>query len=276
PELAVGPQGDRWRANRELASRNGNGNRASETAGQDDSENEDGVVVAARAMPANSNEYVTIYDTGASHHFVPCKSFFVTLTNRSSPFHFDQAVGNSSLSMQGSAVITIGATNFKLQNALYSPKSSCIIISAGKLHRLGSITADYQRSMLVRQAADKEDIPIASLVRRNDVYYIRPLSPDHVVRTPAPIVAPGIARVPKTSNAQRWHERLGHTGQKILKKTAQHSKGLEGIDMSELSTCETCHLSKAQRYVSREPRPVPLDPLDEVFVDTVGKLTTAI
>ncbi|KAI0992595.1 hypothetical protein K3495_g15590, partial [Podosphaera aphanis] len=41
-------------------------------------------------------------------------------------------------------------------------------------------------------------------------------------------------------------------------------------------TCETCHLSKAQRYVSREPRPVPLDPLDEVFVDTVGKLTTAI
>ena len=56
---------------------------------------------------------------------------------------------------------------------------------------------------------------------------------------------------------------------------AQCSKGMEGLDLSELTTCETCHLSKAQRYISREPRPTPFEPLDEVFIDTVGKLTTA-
>ncbi|KAI0997718.1 hypothetical protein K3495_g10471 [Podosphaera aphanis] len=89
-------------------------------------------------------------------------------------------------------------------------------------------------------------------------------------------MAPGVARIPKTSSAQRWHRRLGHTGQKILKKTAQCSKGLEGIDTSELTTCETCHLSKAQRYVSREPQLTPFDPLDEVFVNTIGKLTAAL
>ncbi|KAI0993339.1 hypothetical protein K3495_g14845 [Podosphaera aphanis] len=50
---------------------------------------------------------------------------------------------------------------------------------------------------------------------------------------------------------------------------------MEGLDTSELTLCETCHLSKAQRYVSREPRPTPFEPLDEVFIDTVGKLTTA-
>lgn len=50
---------------------------------------------------------------------------------------------------------------------------------------------------------------------------------------------------------------------------------MEGLDTGELTTCETCHLSKAQRYVSREPRPTPFEPLDEVFIDTVGKLTTA-
>ncbi|KAI0994848.1 hypothetical protein K3495_g13334 [Podosphaera aphanis] len=253
PELAVGPKGDRWKANRVMALRNGSGNRAPETEERIEDSDEEDVVVAARAMSATSNEYVTIYDTGASHHFVPCKYFFMYLTTRSTPFQFDQVVVSSSLTTQSSAIVTIGDIKFKLQNALYSPKSSCIIISAGKLHRLGS-----------------------SLVRRNNLHYIRPLSTDLIAQIPAPIAGPGIARVPKTSNAQRWHQRLGPTGQKILKKTAQCSKELEGIDISELTTCETCHLSKAQRYVSRELRPVPLDPLDEVFVDTIGKLTTAL
>ena len=91
-----------------------------------------------------------------------------------------------------------------------------------------------------------------------------------------PIIAPGVARLPTVINAQRWHQRLGHVGQRILKETAQCSIGLVGIDLSELSTCETCHLSKAQRYVSRDKRPTPGEPLDEIFVDTVGKLTTAL
>ncbi|KAI0994525.1 hypothetical protein K3495_g13658 [Podosphaera aphanis] len=50
---------------------------------------------------------------------------------------------------------------------------------------------------------------------------------------------------------------------------------MEGLDTVELTTCETRHLSKAERYVSREPRPTPFELLDEVFIDTVGKLTTA-
>ena len=90
------------------------------------------------------------------------------------------------------------------------------------------------------------------------------------------IAAPGFARIPLTTSAHRWHQRFGHIGQKILKKTAQLTRGLEGIDLSQLTTCETCHLSKAQRFVSREPRPVPYAPLDEIFVDTVGKITAAV
>lgn len=78
------------------------------------------------------------------------------------------------------------------------------------------------------------------------------------------------------TSAQRWHQRLGHPGQTILKNTAKVSKGLEGINLSELTTCETCHLSKAQRFVSREPRSIPNEHLDEVRIDTVGKISTAI
>ncbi|KAI0999397.1 hypothetical protein K3495_g8796 [Podosphaera aphanis] len=141
PELAIGPKGERWQANRELAHQRGRGNHVAEIGGraqvETDNEENGGVVVAARtrSMSANSNEYVTIYDTGASHHFVPCKSLFVSMSKRSKPFLFDQAVGNSSLTMQGVAVCKIGDINFKLENALNLPNSTCIIISAGRLQR---------------------------------------------------------------------------------------------------------------------------------------------
>ncbi|KAI0994998.1 hypothetical protein K3495_g13184 [Podosphaera aphanis] len=128
-------------------------------------------------------------------------------------------------------------------------------------------------TQLIRIDSWDQRIPIAQLVQKNNVYYIQPLT-DHT-HAPLHIAAPGIARVPKTTSAQRWHQRLGHTDQKILKKTAQCSKGMEGLDTGEITLCETCHLSKAQRYVSREPRPTPFEPLHEVFIDTVGKLTTA-
>lgn len=33
---------------------------------------------------------------------------------------------------------------------------------------------------------------------------------------------------------------------------------------------------KAQRYISREPRPTPGDPLDEIFIDTIEKWTESV
>ncbi|KAI0994124.1 hypothetical protein K3495_g14059 [Podosphaera aphanis] len=132
------------------------------------------------------------------------------------------------------------------------------------------IVAARRNQILVRINSEGPDIPVAKLVSIEGVLFIQPLDrfPRH--KEGQSIVAPGVARIPRATNAQRWHQRLGHVGQEILKKTAQCSLGLEGIDLSDLSTCETCHLSKAQRFVSREPRPTPGEPLDEVFVDTVG------
>lgn len=62
--------------------------------------------------------------------------------------------------------------------------------------------------------------------------------------------------------------------QTILKNTAPFSKGFEGVDLSELSTSETCHLGKAQSFVSREPRPILNQSLDEIYEDTVRKNLT--
>ncbi|KAI0992889.1 hypothetical protein K3495_g15295, partial [Podosphaera aphanis] len=248
----------------------GKGNVALEYESNNSDSETDGIIVACSRLNTNR----TIYDTGASHHFITCEKLFCDMQKLSKPFKFDQAVGNTCLNRQGTAKLKIGSIVIKLHEALYSPSSSCNIVSAGRLQRLANVYANNDKSLLIQRHTSGPDVPISRLLCKNDVYYIYPLEAD----TPRvnPIIAPGVARIPVTTSAQRWHQRLGHIGQGILKKTAQYAKGMEGIDMSELSTCETCHLSKAQRFVSREPRPTPHSPLDEIFVDTVGKIAPAI
>lgn len=247
----------------------------------DDSSDEDiGSDSPVVASISSSNKTRLLYDTGASHHFVPNKECFVTFTKRSRKFKFDQAVGSTSLTHHGTASLRLGNFNLELHHALYSPKSSCVILSAGRLERKANIVIDHSNTRLVQRFEGEPDREVARLARKNDVYYVYPLEFNHPKVMPntitAPIIAPGVARVPRAISAQRWHERLGHIGQKILKKTAECSAGLQNIDLSNLKSCETCHLSKSQRFVSREPRPTPNHPLDEVFMDTVGKLTTAV
>lgn len=122
----------------------------------------------------------------------------------------------------------------------------------------------------------KNNQPVARLAAIDGVLYIQPLKHVANLQSSGNKAAPGVARLPRTLNAQRWHQLLGHVGQKILKKTAEYSLGMEGINLSDLSTCETCHLNKAQRYISRELGAVPCDSLDEIFIETVGKLTKSI
>lgn len=71
----------------------------------------------------------------------------------------------------------------------------------------------------------------------------------------------GVTRIMNKTSAQRCHQQLGHVGKQILKSTAQFSKGLGVLNTSDLSTCQTCHLGKTQRYVCRVPRSIPNEPL---------------
>lgn len=239
------------------------------------SSEEFGLSAVARASTLQMRNHL-LYDTGASHHFFRHKNDFVNLEKLSKPFEFDQAVGNHRLSHHGTCSLRIGSTTVNLRNVLYSPGSSCNIVSAVRLKNDHGIVAANRNEILVLINNHGPDMPIAKLKDIEGVLFIQPYDLTQDKPSINPIAAPGVARLPIVKNAQRWHQRLGHVGQKILKETAKFSLGLEGIDLSELSTCETCHLSKAQRFVSRESRPTPGEPLDEIFVDTVGKLTTAL
>ncbi|KAI0991736.1 hypothetical protein K3495_g16451, partial [Podosphaera aphanis] len=135
PELAVGPAGERWLARRALGRDGDRGARVNTVNGIDtDSSSEAGMDdVAIAATAAALNTTIAIYDTGASHHFVPRESMFSDISIRSNPIKFDQAVGSTLLTKQGTARVSIGDITFELRETLYSPKSSCIIISAGRL-----------------------------------------------------------------------------------------------------------------------------------------------
>ena len=119
-----------------------------------------------------------------------------------------------------------------------------------------------------------KNITVAHVTTINDVDVLKgvyPLRPPSGAQKTV-IVAPAVANTQK-ADTQRWHQRLGHTGNKILSSTKSLSKGMESVDTSTLAHCEACKLSKSQRVVSREPRDTPDSAFDELHADTMGPIT---
>lgn len=204
-----------------------------------------------------------IFDTGAGRHFCNNKRLFKSL-HSVAPVKLDQAVGTTVIDRAGDVKIRL-STGHKmlLKNVLYSPKSSCNLMSAGTLRRKSGVYVNTHTNELHDPSKDHKTI--GRVIHCNDLLIL------DVDSGGAP--ASAAFHLMPSVTANRWHQRLGHAGNSIISKTSKAVIGLEGFDSGHLSTCETCKLSKAQRKVSREPRPTPLEPLDEVHVDTVGPVT---
>lgn len=104
----------------------------------------------ARVASVSPNKIPLLYDTGASHHFVRCEKDFVRMNKLRKPFRFDQAVGKSTLTHQGVSRVTIGDQTLDLEESLFSPNSTCNIISAGWLKEQHGIVAAQLNELLVR------------------------------------------------------------------------------------------------------------------------------
>ncbi|POS82469.1 hypothetical protein EPUL_006638, partial [Erysiphe pulchra] len=122
-----------------------------------------GLSAVARASYSKSNNYL-LYDTGASHHFMRKKTDFLFLKKLRKPFEFDQAVGNSNLSYKGNCRVKIGTVTLELSDVLYSPKSSCDILSAVRLKEDYGIVAANQNEILIDTNAPGSNMPIAKLI----------------------------------------------------------------------------------------------------------------
>ncbi|KAI0999595.1 hypothetical protein K3495_g8599 [Podosphaera aphanis] len=100
PELAVRPKGRRYLARKAIGNRKGKAKTASNFETDDSDSDEAGAIVATASI---RNLHLAIYDTDASHHFVPCESMFYDMITRNEPIKFYQAVGSTSLPKQGTA-----------------------------------------------------------------------------------------------------------------------------------------------------------------------------
>ncbi|KAI0995709.1 hypothetical protein K3495_g12471 [Podosphaera aphanis] len=146
----------------------------------------------ARISPASLHKNPLLYDTGASHHFVCSKHDFLTLAKLRKPFKFDQAIGTSVLTHQGTSCVRIGNEILELKESLYSPNSTCTIISAGRLKEQHGIVAVSANELLVKMENNQ---PVARLVAIENVLFIKPLRERERATFSSNIVAPGVARL---------------------------------------------------------------------------------
>lgn len=92
---------------------------------------------------------------------MPDRSVFAEIYNQQNPFQFDQAVGRSTLTEQGSATIKIGQQYMILNDCLYSPRSASGIVSASRLQSIAAVFPDYAKMLLVKHHHEQRDMPIA-------------------------------------------------------------------------------------------------------------------
>ncbi|POS84721.1 hypothetical protein EPUL_002814 [Erysiphe pulchra] len=188
-----------------------------------------------------------LYNKGASYHLVNCKSDFLTLKKLTKPFGLDQVMRKSELLYQGIYRLLVGNLTLDLINTKRRTRN----VAAGS------------NEILVSWRNGSPRKPVAELKSVEGVLVNQPCSSIQDIELPH-TVAPGLARIPHTSS------------QKLLEEIMRNAIDLEGIDLSELATYETCHLSKAQRNISIESRPTTNESLDEIFVDTVSKIIATL
>lgn len=186
-----------------------------------------------------------IFDTGASHHFIPHATSFEELFPDSEPVSL--ASGMMPAEGRGKAKIRVrsgqGNVSFELKDALYVPSASYCLISISRLLKSGSIVTfnKSDHSMKISDATGRSRLTV-------------PLTDDlWSVSLDLPVGA--AASKPDWSI---WHARVGHRPIAAMKKTMEVSRGfkVEGPEPEEL--CAPCELGKGTRGshpLSTNPQP---------------------
>ena len=205
---------------------------ASTTAPQED------FAFASMAVIPNSPE--AIIDSGATSHFCPDRSKFITFSDI--PVQDVRTANGTTISAVGQGDIKIDlplgdkTTRVTLKNVLYTPKMSLTLISANRITAAGfTVQLEENLCRIISPAPHKKTI--AEIPHTNGLYVI-----------PTPI----------THQAHTAHERLSlHALHRILGHIAQPAVShavknglIEGVTLDLTSTpefCDACTKAKAAR-----------------------------
>lgn len=151
----------------------------------------------------------------------------------------------------------------ELRDVLYVPTLPSNLLSASVLRRRGIYFSTLDHTL--RQRRNHAEVGYAPSQMGLNV--VRLTRPSAGLVTALPVMA----RSPST--AMLWHQRLGHAGRSLLGQTQRCCRGMDDVSFLETFSCDTCHLSKSQRVVSRHSVERATIPFARIHVDVIGHIT---
>lgn len=154
-----------------------------------------------------------------------------------------------------------------LKEAAYIPSFHTNIISAYRAREWNIFPDLENRQQYYRDTSTQKRYPFATLTPRERMFVLELNRDDHDTEIPEALFSSSTLPNEK-ADAYLWHKRLGHPSYDIVHHLTEASRGAIVTDKKQpMSGCTTCHLSKAQRQVSRVPHDPTSRPFEHICVD---------
>ncbi|OQD85533.1 hypothetical protein PENSOL_c040G03155, partial [Penicillium solitum] len=196
-----------------------------------------------------------VLDTASSAHVCNDKALFVDFT----PEVMNLTTGDSSTKVLGKGTVRLigkhpqkGRMEITLSDALYSPSFHTNLVSYASLQKKGGTWC--QRTNCI---VDPKDRPVVSVHLWDQFNLWLFDEPEEEVSQQAFATQRASVKMQGSkASAEIWHRRLAHVNPAVLAKTATMVDGVvlqETKQAEKASLCQTCHLSRAPRQISRRP-----------------------
>lgn len=226
-----------------------------------------------------------IIDSGATHHLCNDKTLFSTLGRLGTEINV--ALGDGSVvpaPASGTLTLRLSTGASIVLEALYAPKLRQSLISVSKLALAHQIVFGSKECHLNGELLG---------IYKNGVYELAGAVSKEIARA-------SVAAVSKAPTKERWHQRLGHLGDKAVKALLKMhstlpsavSNAVSDADLSDVdsslqpaltpnsettltsdSLCVVCVKAKHQRKIQRAPVAHVTRPLELIHSDLAGPIT---
>lgn len=220
-------------------------------------------------LPASSIKDRWILDSGSSVHVCNNRSRFVDLStcqhSLSTGDGKTSVIGQGTARLHGIDPITRKEKVITLSNVYYAPGFHVNLVSYARLKEKGGHWSEEAGYI-----EDHNAIPIVSLKLWKSAGLWVFDQPGRAPLRTANAVRSSSSPKQSAASAEVWHRRLGHPQYKTVQQVA---KLVEGVTIDarteDHAICETCHLGRSDRQVSRRPIGRVFGPLGRVHFDLI-------
>ena len=215
------------------------------------------------AQDQTNEEDICIADSGATHTILRSKKYFYKLkptkgiiNTISGPTNLIEGVGKANLALPN-------GTTLKIENALFSPKSTRNLLSFKNIYHNGydtqSRTVSNEKYLHI---ISKDKILEKRPMLHSGLHYTYINVPQAHMAVKENCCDSGIINL--------WHDRLGHPGSTMMKRIIENTHGHPLKDqkihkVDKMSPCTSCSLGK---LITR-PSPLKVDKETPMFIERI-------